>query len=666
MVTIAFDTETWLIEPGLLAPPMICLQWAEPGVAPQMVHREHAEPVLRAWLNSDALLIGHNVAYDMGVIAAQFPHLLPLIFAKYDRDEIGDTLLAEQLIMIGRGTFKFQMGADQELHPVKYSLTECSARHFGRHLNKEGWRLFYRAFDAHPDVATWPAVATAFQAECRRDGLPDWAVGLVGDKDRDAMLAAGPDEAQRYALEDASTTLALYESQEKHFGPGGEDLLQDQFRQARAAFALHLCSAWGLYTDPEAVETLERELLQEYNALTFELQQAGVVRADGSADTKVAKAHMVAACEEEGIKVALTKGGDVSLGADACDRFDETTIIGQYSRFLTLRKTLSNDIKMLKAGAGDAPVQPRYDMADTGRTRASKPNIQAINRGAGIREAFRPREGTLFIQGDYEGLELHTRAAWCLEVIGWSKLADDLNAGLDVHSVVAADLLGMTYAEVKAGLKSADPDLKRKCKDGRQSAKALNFGLPGGLGITKFVKYARATYGVELTEDQAKEYKAKWMERQPEMVEFFALAAQATNNFAKHGDEDCLFVGRRGKNMRYSALCNRRFQALGADAAKEGLWRVTRACYADRESPLFGCRPVAFVHDEIIAEAPIARAAAAAVELGRLMVEGANLYLSRVPVRVVPQVMTLWSKNAEPVYDAEGALLPWSPPEKGN
>jgi DNA polymerase I-like protein with 3'-5' exonuclease and polymerase domains len=315
---------------------------------------------------------------------------------------------------------------------------------------------------------------------------------------------------------------------------------------------------------------------------------------------------------------------------------------------------------MLRAGAGEYPVQPRYDMADTGRTRASKPNIQAINRGAGIREAFRPREGTYFIQGDYEGVELHTRAEWCLEVIGWSKLADDLNAGLDVHAVVAADLLGVTYEEMLAGLKSKDPDVKKKFKDARQSAKALNFGLPGGLGAKKLTRYAKANYGVDLTEAQATQYKAQWLQRQPEMVEFFRLASVATNNPAKLGDEDCLFTGRKGMNMRYSALCNRRFQALAADCAKEGLWRVSRACYVEPASPLYGCRPVAFVHDEVICEAPQECAPEAAVELGRLMVEGANKYLTRVPAKVKPLVMKMWSKNAEPVFDLNGRLLPWT------
>jgi hypothetical protein len=638
-----------------------------------MTHRDGAAlPYLTEWLDGHETLVGHNVAYDMGVVGAQWPHLLPSIFAKYDRDEVTCTMIREQLIMIGRGTFKFQYdAATQEILPVKYSLTDCFNRHFGRHLNKESWRLYYRAFDQAPGVGTWPQVATAFQDACKAGNAPEWVSHARAQKDGEksyaGMLAAPPDEPVRYALEDGSTTLALYESQEKHFGPGGEDLLQDQFRQARAAFALHLCSAWGVYTDPDAVAALEAKLRTEFDALTFELQQEGIIRADGTADTAKAKATMVEACTEEGLPIAKTKGGDVSLAAEACSQFDELSVVGKYSRFLTVRKTLSNDIKMLAAGAGEHPLQPRYDMADTGRIRCSKPNITAVNRGAGIREAIRPREGTVFAQADYEGLELHTRAAWCLEVIGWSKLAEDLNAGLDVHSVVGAEFLGMEYAAFKAAVKDPTHPLHKVCKEARQGAKAYNFGVPGGLGAKKTVKYAKANYGVDMTEDEAKARKLVWMKRQPEMEVFFQLAAQATNNVAKHGDEDCLFVGRKGKNLRYSALCNRRFQALGADVAKEALWRVSRACYTRRpgsEGVLFGSRPVAFIHDEIILETPdVPEASDVALELGRLMCEAANeRYLAKVPVRTEPLLMRLWSKAACPVW-VDGRLVPWAPAE---
>jgi hypothetical protein len=36
-----------------------------------------------------------------------------------------------------------------------------------------------------------------------------------------------------------------------------------------------------------------------------------------------------------------------------------------------------------------------------------------------------------------------------------------------------------------------------------------------------------------------------------------------------------------------------------------------------------------------------------------------------VPVRVDPQAMTIWSKKAEPTFDAAGRIVPWSPAPPG-
>lgn len=660
MSVIAFDTESWLIEPGKLAPELVCVQWSVDGGPPRMIHRDRAYSTVKAWLEGDDLIVGHNVAYDLAVIGTQWPDLLPAIFAKYDRDQITDTLLREQLLRIALGTFRKEI-VNGEAVPVKYSLADCIRRHFGRHLKKEGWRLFYRAFDTVIDISMWPRVAEDFQ----KNEFPAWAREIPTDSDIVGLLAARPEEAIEYALLDATNTYELYDAQARYDFPY-PDLYADQFRQARAAFGLHLSSCWGLYTDPDAVAELEVTLRNEFECLTFELQQLGIVRPDGTANVAVARDWMVKACAEAAVPTMTTKGGEVSLSAEACSRFDPdedddapdpteaADAIAKYSRFQRVRKTLSNDIAMLRAGC-EVPIQPRYDLADTGRTRAAKPNIQAINRGAGIREAFRPRPGTVFAQADFEGLELHTLAAWCLEVIGWSHLADALNAGQDVHLAMAAELMGLTYEDALRRHKAKDPEIK----EWRQRAKALNFGLPGGLGAKKFARYAKVSYGVDITEDEAKQYKQAWLRRFPEMNEFFRLAAIATAG----GDasEIHLFTKRLRGPSRYSALCNGRFQGLGADAAKEALWRVTRACYVEPESPLYGSRVVAFVHDEIILESAVDTAAEAAIELGRVMTEGANIYLGRVPVRLKPQLMTVWSKKAEPVYDTAGRLVPWSP-----
>lgn len=653
---IAFDTETWLIEPGLLAPPLVCFQWIGNTVREaRLCHRDHAYDCIREMLLSENILVGHNVAYDMGVIAAQWPDLLPLIFAKYDRQQVTDTLIRDQLLQIAKGEFRGWFNEQtQESGAITYHLADLVRRHLGQNLKKEGFRLFYRAFDQVPNINDWDRVAKEFQDACRAGNWPDWTRDLK-DEDRAGLLAADPSEARTYALEDARTTLAVYEAQERAaFRPDLQDVLADQYRQTYAAFCLHLASAWGVHTDPEAVEKIAAHLQGRFDEIQTTLMQVGIVRPNGTVDTEAAKDAMVQRCAEEGIKPALTPKGAVSLSADACARVEEEgSSITLYTEYVQLRKSLSNDIKMLRSAAGEVPIQPRYDMADTGRTRASK-GFQAISKTGGIRECFVPREGKVFAQGDYEALELHTLAQWCISHGIPSKLGEALNAGKDVHTMMAATMLGITYEEGLVRKKAKDPVLK----DARQKAKPINFGFPGGLGIEKFVAFARVQYGVILTEAEAKQAKEAWLTLWPEMHQFFYLSAQATAG-GRLATETHLFSGRIRGGCRYTALCNGRFQGLGADAAKRGLCLVTRACYADTASPLYGARPIGFFHDEILAEVAIKGAPEAAVELGRLMVKGANEFLPDVPSKVDPLLMEVWSKDAEPIKDENGRLKVW-------
>ena len=181
------------------------------------------------------------------------------------------------------------------------------------------------------------------------------------------------------------------------------------------------------------------------------------------------------------------------------------------------------------------------------------------------------------------------------------------------------------------------------------------------------VLFARKTYGVMLTEDRARELKAQWLERWPEMRLFF-----------KHVGRP----GRRGHWLRpssssssriatqwlvhYSAWPTRYFQGLGADAAKRAHYLVARACYAEPASVLYGSRPVNFVHDESILEVDDdVRAHDKAIELGRLMVLGANEFLPNVPARVEPLLARRWSKKSKPVFK-DGRLVPWEFAEKAN
>ncbi len=271
----------------------------------------------------------------------------------------------------------------------------------------------------------------------------------------------------------------------------------------------------------------------------------------------------------------------------------------------------------------------------------------------GVRECFRPRPGKVFVGADFPQLELYTLAQCCYTWLGHSSLGEMLKAGIDPHTAFASVLYGCTYEEGLALKKSGDKTFYRM----RQIAKAFNFGKPGGLGDKKLVALAASpAYGVTITESEAKSYSRTWKQTLPEMPDYFRLADAAEavqipgTGFVRGG-------------ARYCARCNTPFQGLGAVCAKSALCLVATAEYTLPNSPLYGARTVAMVHDELIAECDESVAHEAANELARLMVEGANLYLPDCSISVSkmePTVMRMWSKEAKQLF-MNGRLVPWEP-----
>lgn len=110
----------------------------------------------------------------------------------------------------------------------------------------------------------------------------------------------------------------------------------------------------------------------------------------------------------------------------------------------------------------------------------------------------------------------------------------------------------------------------------------------------------------------------------------------------------------------YTQAANTLFQGLTADGCKLVLWRLAFECYLDTESPLFGSRPIAFVHDEFLVESPEDRASEAADRLALVMREEMERVIS-VPVRTTPCVSRRWAKKAESARGPDGRWTVWSP-----
>lgn len=634
----AIDTETCLFRPGVMAPELVCITFQTPGEEPGIIHAEDPEalPLVTSWLAGSERLVGHHVPYDLAVLCAKWAELVPLVFRAYDEDRITDTKTRQMLLDIAAGEFrgylrKFETAVcavhedcdpdtcpqatikkSARWIPHEYTLDAVGYRATGRRLDKDTWRLRYGEF-LHVPLSAWPEGALA------------------------------------YPKEDARATLDVFLKQEEHV-----QYIPDQYRQARAAWALHLTSVWGLRTHGPGVDKLESETLGALSAIEDGLKAAGLVRADGSRNVKAARALMMQVCETLKKPVRLTAKGQVSLDSDACEA-SEYDLLEDYAELTSLKAVLAKDIPVLRAGTV-YPVHTSFGLAGSGRSTSSKPNVQNPRRLPGIRECFTPRAGKVFAQADFSGLELHTLAQVCVTKFGQSRLAEALNAGIDPHTAFAADIQGVTYDEGVRLNETGDEAFD----NARQTAKVFNFGSPGGLGAEKLILYARKTYGVILTEERAKNLKQQWLNRWPEMRLFFKYVGDLVDEDTGDALVEQLFSKRLRGECHYTAACNSFFQGLGADAAKRAHYLVTKACYSEPVSVLYGSRPVNFVHDETILETDDSpRAHDVAVELGRVMCVGANEFLPDVPARVKPLLARCWSKKSKPVFK-EGRLIPWA------
>src|SRR5262249_39006213 len=140
-------------------------------------------------------------------------------------------------------------------------------------------------------------------------------------------------------------------------------------------------------------------------------------------------------------------------------------------------------------------VHPDYQVLTRGgRASCRNPNVQQIPREGGFRQLFGASPGHFLLVVDYSCIELRTLAATCLRRYRWSDLAEVIRAGVDPHAHTAAMMLNLPSDEFLAW--KGDPERKEQYDTARQASKAVNFGVPGGLGAASLVRYATATYGV--------------------------------------------------------------------------------------------------------------------------------------------------------------------------
>jgi DNA polymerase-1 len=277
----------------------------------------------------------------------------------------------------------------------------------------------------------------------------------------------------------------------------------------------------------------------------------------------------------------------------------------------------------------DGCVSPQWRLlgAESGRMSCVRPNLQQIPREAEYRRCFVAREGHRFIKADYSQIELRLAA----KVADEKRMIEAFAQRIDLHALTASRLL--------------DKPLDQVSKGDRQLAKAVNFGLLYGMSPRYLREYARANYGVELSEAEAKRAHRSFFVTYPALQAWHQRLTAELERCGPEGVYEARTLsGRRRFLPAYKAgrpnlteAANFQVQGLAADGLKAALalmWQRREECPE--------AVPVLFVHDEVVIEVPEGRAEAARAWLIGCLKDGMQPLAEEVPIEVEAVIATSW------------------------
>ncbi|MFM8304828.1 MAG: DNA polymerase I, partial [Actinomycetota bacterium] len=527
----------------------------------------------------------------------------------------------------------------------------------------DGLALADRAGDVRylpAEVLAAPAVRAALGA-LFADGGPaltgyrtkDWMRALhldVRTLHRDvAVMAYLLDPAEgKYLLEDLSLRYLSLEvtspdAQAGQLDFGGENAATDTGRRAAALLPLAdvLAEALGARELSDLYERFERPLVR----VLAKMEQAGIrvdrvfldeMRAQlaTECDDLVRRIHAHAGKEfnvnstpqlrtvlfdDLGLTpVKKTKTGP-STDADSLQKMmDDHPIVADLLRYREvekLRGTYADALPPLIDADGRVRATFKQTDTTTGRISSESPNLQNVPvrtaDGREFRRVFVADDGWGLLTADYSQIELRVLAHLAED----PGLIDAFDRGVDIHTVTAAKVFGVSEAEVDGGQ--------------RRFAKVVNYGLA----------YGMEAYGLgqrlDIPTDEARAILDSYFAGFPKVRDFM----DATIEEAKQRGYTTTIFGRRrlinelaSDNFRIRQMGERMaqnapVQGSAADIFKLAMIDVDRAL----DAAGLQTRMLLTVHDELVFEVPLDERAAAEPLIRNTMESVCEL---RVPLAV--------------------------------
>lgn len=445
-------------------------------------------------------VVAHNAPFDLAVVNALSPAID--IYDFVERNKVWDTQLLHRLYMLATEGHTAS-GKGQS------SLEHCVEKHLHVELPKEvvdvkgkSVRVSYGQWLGRPPAEIEPVYLDYL-------GKDVIATRLLYVRLRQQLkaLLAESNKTWGYISPDW-----LCEAQ-KQWG------LQTHHIQLRAAIVLKEITANGLHLDLARRETLAKKLEKELARLEKSLRRHGHL-ASGKGSTKALQAILKRLeSGNRGLNFPRTESGMYKTSRDALQDLSDSV---PFIRLLLEHREVSKLLGSFLGKMGKRVLHPSFNvLARSGRTTSfGEINAQNLPRNDKVRSCFVPSPGKVFISADYKTIELATLSQACRSQFGLdSKMAAAINAGKDLHTLVAARVMHKKRSEVT--------------DDERAKAKPINFGKPGGMGDAAMRQYAKTSYGIVLTDADVAALSAAWFELFPEMQDFLADASDAPKELAK-------------------------------------------------------------------------------------------------------------------------------------
>lgn len=699
------DTEGCLLIPGCQAPPLVCQQFKVDDGEPQLIHvKDPAFARTVDYAIDHCLWSFHNLAHDVVSLMAWGGYeVTARLFDLLDRDKATCTILRHRLLDIAKGRGKGAAKRGYSLDVVAKSLG-CA-----QYINKEDpWRMRYgELIDVR--VSQWPAEAKQYALN---DAVAQYQVHTAQDVN---AAKYGIPLVDQFRQARAAVWLRLIECHGIMVDPVRVEEYMDGVQTSLDADR-EVCQLAGLVRGDgtKDIKAAARYMIwccREGEEDDLPLTDTGEkhFRAWLGIDPRDTKTRPPIGATWKWYETFRPEKG-ISLDEEACQDYGDETLEA-YQRYGTSTGQISRAMRLYTAAKRGIPIQPRYGVcADSGRTTCSQGDVKGqkiptafgaqlhnpakdkkvkrllppgwVEQGEnyvnpltgetkkkiferkGTRECFIPRPGHAFLSTDWEGAEASAVAQVCIWTpgIGFSRMGDIINRGGNLPTEFGALIAGIP-TEQAYELRKKGGEAKKTFDAGpRQSAKIALYGYFGGMGPRKLKWQAKKLYGVVMTETYAAELRQKLFQFAPEIPLFHRWGSQQLR-----GKETTTFTqyvsGRVRGGCWYSALLNSTFQGLISEAIKGAGWQIAREMYVDRTSPLFGCRQVNEVHDDILSEVPLERIHEAGTRQAAIMVEWGRKWCPDVALRCEPAAMLRWYKDAEAVW-RDGRLQLWHPPEK--